>query len=132
MPQHPNSLGNLQPGSKAGHKKRLTKKYITDLMDFMVKDLPNFLAEIEQLDLKDRVAAKLKIIDMVKPKDVNLSFEDEDGESTKPTWSINFIASPLNELAQSPEAEDIIDIEEIIYLENTYLLNQDEIKLEID
>lgn len=107
MAINPNSLENLKGGGKPGTRKKLTKAYITSLMDYMVDDLPAFLSEIEQLELKDRVAAKLRIIEMVKPRDINLSFEDEDGEQTKPSWIINFIAP------KEPITVDITPLEEM-------------------
>jgi hypothetical protein len=107
MAYNPKSLQNLNgSGHNKGQRQKLTKAYVSTIMDYLMGDLPTFLAEIESLSPKDRVATKLKMMDMILPKDFNLQLESDD-ENTKPSWTINFVAPSENKTI------DITPIEEL-------------------
>ncbi|WP_046245023.1 hypothetical protein [Hymenobacter terrenus] len=78
------SLANLKPGNRNGVRHRVTKEYVTKLTDFLMDDFDQFIGELQALPPRDRVVAKLKLMDMIIPKKQEL----EVGAIETPKWEI--------------------------------------------
>lgn len=97
----PESLANLQPGNRKGIRNRITKEFTLKLTEYLMDDLPNFLQELEVLAPRDRVVAKLKLMDMMIPKKHEMEVEAIE----TPKWEIRRATVALKEDAEAAAAE---------------------------
>jgi hypothetical protein len=106
---HPNSLGNLVPGQRKGQRTRITKEFVEKLTDYLTTNFDGFLADIASLSPRDRVAAYLKMAEMVIPKKQEMAFETNE----QIDWKINPVTvRELLPLAEpTPPVVDIIHVD---------------------
>lgn len=73
---NPKSLANLRGGSKPGHKRKLSIKFVNDYSKMMSADYPLFLEKLHSLPPKDYVEAYIKLVKIVLPKQINIQAEN--------------------------------------------------------
>jgi hypothetical protein len=103
------SLANLQPGNRKGSKNKITKAIALKLVEYMDEDFVTFTEEIAQLAPRDRVAAKLKLLSLVLPKQHEVEVEAID---TSKKWEIRRASQALKEEQTSAELVEEAEVVE--------------------
>ncbi|RZK45082.1 MAG: hypothetical protein EOO61_01285 [Hymenobacter sp.] len=112
--KNPNSLANLTPGGKKkGSRTRITKNFVESMTDYLEKDLENFLAQVESLSTRDQVMVKMKLMDMVVPKNRIVTNTQE----TEVDFTIN-VASNVLAAQKAQVSIPSIQEAEVIELKN--------------
>lgn len=99
-----NSLSNLNPANRTGKpgvRKHLTTRVVERIHETLEHGYAQFLQDLEELPVRDRVAAYLKLMQLVIPRESLMKISSgEDGEG-KPT--VNFVfTQPANPPSDAP------------------------------
>lgn len=85
MSINPNSLANLRGGSKPGHKKKMSIRFVNDFTHLITTDYPSFVEQLHSLSPKEFCETYLKLLKMVLPKQINVVTPPE---YENPNWVI--------------------------------------------
>jgi hypothetical protein len=95
--KHPNSRAALVPGGKVGVRVRITKDFVLEMTEWLTDNRAEFVARMSQLSDKDWVAAYQKMMDMLVPKQQDITLHEGPPASV---FQINF-GAPTPERQQA-------------------------------